>query len=396
MKSKTYNFLVNNLKSMFKNLKMLLLLLTINIIPSCAPKDDEVIINTEKVDIVTKFIAGYHEQEVSSANGSYLRSRAMYWYKNGANFLGDSFNSSKALGVFGVVPTSSASENYFTYTVGFEEENGVKKARLWKDKAKQPLEIGTGQSVATGIFVVNNTDFYVSGYETNPANNITKAIYWKNGERYYLTTNEQENSYTTSITVTDNIVYVAGYKLDQSNEKAVYWKNQQVVELTVAEYSSGPTAISQVPTAIIAKNNKVYCGGYAKFSILGSDDTEKIAIVWKNNLAVKIGNGESRVNCIQVDDLSTGFDNIYCGGSEYRGGNPTAAIWKNGLKEYSFESGSVNSSIYSIIKTDNIYYKVGFHDDVRANFWSTNDTRVALENPLNISSYATSVHVLVF
>jgi hypothetical protein len=380
-----------------KNLKTILAIAIIVILSSCNP-EEEVVTNTEVPGLLYTFVAGHESKEVSTTtNGSNERTRAMYWYKGNEVLLGNSNNSSKALGVFGVLNTSGTGEKFDVYTVGFEEENGIKKARLWKNKIQQPLDIEQNLlSVATSIFVVNDTDVYIAGHETSANSQQTRAVFWKNGVKNYLT-EELGDSYAKAITVDNGTVYVAGIHELQSKAKAVYWKNYQMVYLPVmGEGSNSELPTSQCANAIAVKNDKVYCAGYALFDdVTGGFNGLKNAVYWKNNLAIKITNYNSEVNGIAVDDLATtGYDNVYCAGYEKSSGNPRAAIWKNVDPQLGFEPSSANSTVNAIVKTDKYFLKAGFSDGIQATSWSTNDTRNVMRIGGNVT-YANCINATI-
>lgn len=376
--------------------KIFIMFISISIIASCTKEYEKERV-TEYQKFISVFIAGYESKQITTTNTDISeKTRAVYWYRNIKTELGVSTNNSKGLGVWGVGNYSGNGSVFDVYTCGYEEIGGVKKARLWKNTTQQGIEINVdAASVATAIFIANETDIYMAGYETNPNTQQTRAIFWVNGFKKYID-DEQTISSANAITVDNNILYIAGTQFNDSKTKAVYWKNQVVNYLPiVGEGTNNEVAFSQEAKAIVVKNSKVYVAGTASFGNPSTGaPTINNAVYWKNNLAIKITNFQSSANTIQVDDIDvTGYDNVYTAGYEYRNGNPTAAIWQN-LSKLSFESSSVNSTIYSIFKTDKYFYKVGFHDSVKASSWSTDDTRKALPD-LGFTSYANCVNVQI-
>ena len=106
------------------------------------------------------------------------------------------------------------------YIAGYEGNNTMQIAKIWKDDVATNLTNGTKSADISSIFV-KGTDVYTCGYEygTKPM-----AKYWKNGVATNLS-DDTKNEVAKKIFVIDNDIYVAGFENDGTKSRAKLWKN---------------------------------------------------------------------------------------------------------------------------------------------------------------------------
>ena len=119
-----------------------------------------------------------------------------------------------------VVGEASLSDNY---TFG-------KAAVIWKNKTLQPLTTANAETSADAkdIFITENGDIYVAGYETTNQTNAHNATIWKNGQKQTIQPDANKASLNTIYVTPGNNVYVGGY----NDSKATIWKNGNPQTLT--------------------------------------------------------------------------------------------------------------------------------------------------------------------
>ena len=344
--------------------KLFVLLTTILGILSC--NNDEILqqeiqqINTKKI-----YIAGYEKNPISDD-----LDRAKFWVNGVENLLTNGEKASKAYGI----TTISSTTGTQVLVAGFEYENNVMRARIWRDKIALTIDTSGGESSATGICTIGD-DYYACGTQQNASG--TQAVFWKNGIRTFLTT---QNGYAaaSAITVINNDVYVCGYLIENNYKRAVYWKNNGNEEVSLSTSPLSPANVTAV--AIVVKNNKVYVGGNFK-SIY--DFTLPTGVIWVDGVLTDLYIQDTVLTSIAVDNTGS----IYHAGSKIRNGNPVAAIWKDKI-EQPFETTSVNSRIDALFLTDSNFYKAGFSDGVKASYWQATNVRRVLDSKV---SYATAI-----
>lgn len=114
------------------------------------------------------YVSGY-QQINFSGTGRYV---ATLW-KNGVIYLlGNTTNNSYATGV--------TVKNNDVYVTGYENEQGINVAKYWKNGTAVTLSDGTLDEHASDIFISDQSDVFVSGYQGN-INTGIQAKYWKNG-----------------------------------------------------------------------------------------------------------------------------------------------------------------------------------------------------------------------
>ena len=164
------------------------------------------------------YVAGWQEIERHSV--------ATLWKNGKAQILTDGRNKAIALSVF-------VSENKDVYVAGYEG----KIAKLWKNGVAQNLTDGRNEACASSVFVSENKDVYVVGYDGK----IAKL--WKNGVEQNLSDGINQ-SYAKSVFVYGNDVYVAGQEeIDIDHSLAILWKNGVVQKLTDGRYYSTANSV---------------------------------------------------------------------------------------------------------------------------------------------------------
>ncbi|MDR1841496.1 MAG: Ig-like domain-containing protein [Holophagales bacterium] len=132
----------------------------------------------------------------------------------------------------------------------------IPRATIWKDGAPTHLTDGSFEAEANSVFVTDEGDVYVAGYESN-VNSISVATVWKNGELLYRLTDGQYGAQAESVFVIDGEVYVAGYDSVDTNEGdeegnfiAVMWRNG--LRLTL---NDGSTTSARATSVFVRRND---------------------------------------------------------------------------------------------------------------------------------------------
>lgn len=167
------------------------------------------------------------------ANGA-----AIVWKNGVATALTQGFTKAEAHAVFVT--------NNDVYVVGDESKynwNGSNSgpnyyiAKLWKNGVATNLSNGLNQAHAYSVYV-NGSEVYVVGVEYSGTSNNTVtggfngiAKLWKNGVATNLT-NGTTDAKALSVVINGTDVYVAGYESNGTNKVAKYWKNGVATNLT--------------------------------------------------------------------------------------------------------------------------------------------------------------------
>ena len=155
------------------------------------------------------------------------------------------------------------------------------KAIYWKNGQRQVLD---DLETASAVFVKNN-DVYIAG--TKVVNNKTHAAYMKNG----IVAELSERAWVSDLFVDGNDVYTSGgistaTAQQGGNAKGVYWKNQQLVDLT-------GDGVENNTGGIFVFNKNVYVVGR----------TNSQPVYWVNgNKTALTANNEAYASAIYVVD----------------------------------------------------------------------------------------------
>ncbi len=239
------------------------------------------------------------------------------------------------------------------YIVGSYSDN---TAVLWVDGKQQDLTDGGIVAVANDVYVTENKDIYIVGWDTPDNTGNTRAIIWKNGEMSYLS-DGRKNVQAKSVFVYGEDVYVAGNEVGVAN-KVILWKNgvqtilpssydyAEVGSMTISEtgdiyvagYDNGPViwkngvkmseTLGDSATQLLGiclNGSDIYCSGYRS----DSNDMYR-AMVWKGTQATELTDGTTDCygNAVWVSESG----DVYVAGNQST--SPKKALfWKNGASE---------------------------------------------------------------
>lgn len=233
----------------------------------------------------------------------------------------------------------SPSVPHILYAVGQElvPGQGHYYATLWKDGKRQLLTDGSADSFCNGVYVDGNKvyvvgceaigDLFDDGYyEPYPLN---VGVMWQfevgnetQVTRSVLSDGKRATSPVAVAAAGENI-YAAGFEtLENSDRKAVYWRNGQMEYL-----SDGST--DALAYCVAAEGNDVYVGGYVQPA---DNKSGGIACIWKNGVAQNLTDGSTlaKVNAICIDGGV-----LYAAGAEkVSGGRWKGVLWKDGQPTY--------------------------------------------------------------
>ena len=222
---------------------------------------------------------------------------------------------------------------HILYAVGQElvPGQGHYYATLWKDGKRQLLTDGSADSFCNGVYVDGNKvyvvgceaigDLFDDGYyEPYPLN---VGVMWQfevgnetQVTRSVLSDGKRATSPVAVAAAGENI-YAAGFEtLENSDRKAVYWRNGQMEYL-----SDGST--DALAYCVAAEGNDVYVGGYVQPA---DNKSGGIACIWKNGVAQNLTDGSTlaKVNAICIDGGV-----LYAAGAEkVSGGRWKGVLWK--------------------------------------------------------------------
>ncbi|HVZ98376.1 MAG TPA: hypothetical protein VG847_15950 [Chitinophagaceae bacterium] len=251
---------------------------------------------------------------------------------------------------------NTISKPVYVYVVGKEYNEATKHntIKYWKNEEAVTVTDGAYNAEPTAIFVTDNNDVYVSGYETRGKTNI--AQYWKNSRRIALS-DATQNAKANSIFVSGNNVYVSG----TINNEPVLWKNNIPQKLPL----NGIKKISI--SSVIVSGSDVYVFGS------GNNGEKDILLYWKNGTLTQITDSASayaQSAFISGNDIYiAGFREIVTiQNGETMSKRNMAAYWKNGIVHPL--SDSLDAIALSIYVSGNDVYITGVASDVEKNFFS--------------------------
>lgn len=188
--------------------------------------------------------------------------------------------------------------------------------RLWKNGVFTDITNGMNSDSRAWDMVVNGNDVFIAGYlQTVSTNNDRKACYWKNGTlTYFDNSTSNTGSQAHRIVVAGNDVYASGY----INNKAAFWKNNTITELSASNGYSYGIAVNGADvytTAGIQQSNNNYRSSFFKNGTI----TQLSAATNYSSSAFGIG--------------VIGNDVYVIGGVQaVNGGSMQAVYWKNGTE----------------------------------------------------------------
>ncbi len=157
------------------------------------------------------YVAGVYRDYNDSWN-----KKAVYWKNDQIHILSTSENA-EANDIF-------LSGNDI-YICGYNEENGVRVATLWKNGVAQKLSDGNTNSTADAVSLVGD-DVYVAGYEEIKKNHPIPVI-WKNGVKQIIS-NGMLHGYKVNLKTFENDIFISA---DMFYEPDIYLRNNQPITL---------------------------------------------------------------------------------------------------------------------------------------------------------------------
>jgi hypothetical protein len=281
------------------------------------------------------YVVGY----IGNAPGGL--NRVIYWKNGNPFFITDSTGTAYSEDIF-VTPSKDV------YITGIYVENGKFRACVWKNGQLSLLSVPANSLNSEGrsVRVVGN-DVYVAGAEVESSNNgqLNKAVYWKNGQMVSLT-NGDFPARAYSIAVQGSDVYVCGTKgNNQLTKSAMYWKNGTEIKLTDGTKESEANDIA-------IKNGDVYVCGMESNSVIQGTGSTYQAKLWKNGQMTILRNPdmESWTRAIAVTNNS-----VYIVGLDLFPGAPSY-IWKDGTSSNILPVSNRTFNPFDIaVDRDNVY-----------------------------------------
>ncbi|MDB5090450.1 MAG: hypothetical protein JWR09_4444 [Mucilaginibacter sp.] len=213
-------------------------------------------------------------------------------------------------------------------------------ATYWINGIAHVLPDDNNTSDAYAI-TVNGTDIYVAGESTNANGSITSATYWKNGVRHIL-----NGARANVIAVSGSDIYIGGFGYYPDAVSALYWKNDNVINLT-------PTSEYAEVNGISLNGSDVYLSGFVR-----SSNSWDLATYWKNGVPVQLepDTTNSFANAMYIN----GTD-LYFGGSIYTksGSLKKAYYWKNGNSNKLTDQGNI---LGIMVNGPDVYMAGSFRD----------------------------------
>lgn len=204
------------------------------------------------------------------------------------------------------------------YVVGYQRQRStnLNLATLWYNDEAKILDNEGQSTIATGVTLMGN-DLIISGHQRATPNTAQGlAVYWKNDELVKLS---DVNSQANAVLVHGNDLYFVG----SLNNKAAYWKNGTVQELTTRGNSS-------IANDIFVENAKVYIVGREVFS------GKSIGVLWIDGEPTYLSESSRNVELYGIGVLN---GDVYVAGAENhpdvsQANRYFARFWKNGQAEW--------------------------------------------------------------
>jgi len=301
------------------------------------------------------------------------------------------------------------------YTVGYEyNERGVMVATLWKNKKKTQLSKGIKDAEANTVFVTDNHDVYVGGWEVEYLpefkDDFWVAKVWKNGQEHfafpdaYMGDIGYDATPFLSVFVSGNDVYLAGHELadfeielDGEPITLESWFVPLVLKNNRRYYDFGDgsdiiNTVSGHAETIFVYGNDVYVGGYGHiYWELNPDDNMWLSysapLIWKNgSLLYQLSSNMGAVFSLSVDK-----DHVYAAGyvegAKWPQNDPNnnryAQLWIDGAAAYIGSGTSLSSASSIHVSGDDIFIALYEHDGNNriAKYWKGNKNNSISSQP---------------
>ncbi|MFD2100303.1 Ig-like domain-containing protein [Flagellimonas iocasae] len=227
--------------------------------------------------------------------------------------------------------TVTVTEAPDVYVAGTTIVNGFYVAALWVNGEETILPTQGQESFAKDVFVTDNGEVYVVGYEDG------SAVLWENEVKQVLSEN---SSRALSVFVDGTNVYVAGYERINNINVATLWVNG--VAQPLADGADTSNAYS-----VTAFDGNFYVAGYERINNIN------VATLWVNGVAERLTDGanHAQANSVFVD----GNGEIYVAGQE----NDIPTLWVNGVAQDLPSDGGFVDIKSVVVNSDGIAYVLG-------------------------------------
>ncbi len=192
------------------------------------------------------------------------------------------------------------------YIAGYYTSGGLSQACYWVNGKLYNIEKKGTFSEAKSIYIEDNriNDLYIVGFYNNAGN---YSCYWKNGDLFDLPS--IPSSVANSIFIINENIFIAG----DNGPNYGYWDNNN--NFTILQPVPGPGS-AQAANSIYIYGKDIY--------IAGSAAGGPHAVYWKNNQPVELNLGISNANSICIYN-----GDVYVAG-QITTGLGIACYWKNG------------------------------------------------------------------
>ena len=175
---------------------------------------------------------------------------------------------------------------------GWESNGSHRVAKYWRLGTATPLADGTLPTRASAV-TAEGPDLYFAG-GTTPTVGPNRATGWKNTSGTSLS-NGLNNAHAFAVDVAGGIAFRAG----EDGKKAVYWRDQQQINLSDGTRKAHVTSIALLRSALdvmAGRDGDIYVGG------LIDNGLRFEAVYWKNGTLVHLTDGTkaSAVNSLFV------------------------------------------------------------------------------------------------
>ena len=228
--------------------------------------------------------------------------------------------------------------------------NGVVPV-LWVDGLAQQLSCESSYSEATAV-VEDAGVVYVAGYDYSTEQEFGvygSGVLWTNGLREEFSDGIDDFIECTDMEIHDGVLYMCGTRMTGSGivEEPILYVDGEIRELPLPYYGSNTRA-----TALCLHDGDVYVCGYVDVSITdenGDTIPRYIAVYWKNDEVVELTDGTTNAGALSIEVRDS---DVYVGGYDSDVSDTPytmryATIWKNGevILNDRTAPGSVNDMV---------------------------------------------------